>query len=129
MSHAKRMRVALFGRFYPEETTAETIQAKKDTLRAEAAVRGYEIVEEFWEETTPRHTPLEERPALQRLLRSVWAQALELEGVFFADLSEFEWDTRRDHLTLTAFFEMNNLALITYEQTYYPDEWMAGWSF
>ena len=44
----KRLRVALFGRFYSEG--GESIESQKDKLRQEAKKRDYEVVDEFWED-------------------------------------------------------------------------------
>ncbi len=129
MADSKRVRVALFGRFCKGECDPDFIQANKGKLRAEAEKRAYEVVDEFWEEDIAPDTPLDERDEVLRLMRLVWAQELDLDGIFLAKLSDLGWIGRREHVTFTTFFEQNNIAIITYEQTYHPDDWVVAFSF
>ena len=123
----KRLRIALFGRFYSEG--GEFIQSQKDKLREEAKNRNYEIVDEFWEEDLAFNTSLEDRPEMKRLITSVWTDALNIDGIFLPDLEHLSITSRKEHVTLMVLFEQNNIALITINETYNPDDWMAGLSF
>ena len=98
-------------------------------MREEAKKRNYEIVGEFWEEGVAEDVPLDEREEMQRLLRLVWKEELIMDGVFLAELSELGWSSRREHVTFTTLFELNDLSIITYDQTYRPDDWAVACSF
>jgi hypothetical protein len=129
MGDSKRFRVALFGRFCEGKCEPGFIQTQKDKLREEAKKRDYEIVGEFWEEGVAEDVPLDEREEMQRLMRLVWEEELIIDGVFLAELSGLGWNSRREHVTFTTFFELNDLSIITYEQTYRPDDWAVACSF
>ena len=123
----KKTRVALFGRFYSEG--GESIQSQKDKLRQEAKNRNYEIVDEFWEEELPFQSPLEERSEMKRFITSVWTNALDIDGLFLTDYENLSLVSRKEHVTLMVFFEQNNIAVITLNEIYNPNDWMAGLSF
>ena len=123
----KRLRVALFGRFFSED--AETIEAQKEELRREAKRRNYLIVEEFWEEDSSIDASLDERFEIKRFIQSVWTNELNIDGLFLPDIASLGWNSRKEHVTLTMLFELNDIVLITPDATYDPNEWMAGLSF
>ncbi len=123
----KRLRVALFGRFCSEDT--ESIETQKEKLRGEAKRRNYLIVDEFWEEDSSIDTSLDERPEMNRFIQSVWANELNIDGLFLPDIASLGWNSRRDHVTLTMLFELNDIVLITLDEIYDPNDWMAGLSF
>jgi hypothetical protein len=123
----KRLRGALFGRFFSED--AETIEAQKEELRREAKRRNYLIVEEFWEENSTINASLDERFEIKRFMQSVWANELNIDGLFLPDIASLGWNSRKEHVTLTMLFELNDIVLITPHATYDPNEWMAGLSF
>ena len=123
----KRLRVALFGGFYSEG--GESIESQKERLREEARRRNYVIVDEFWEEDLPADTSFEERPEIKRLLQSVWTNELDIDGLFLPDLDNLRLSARKEHMSLMVMFEQNDIALITWEATYNPEDWLAGFSF
>ena len=123
----KTLRVALFGRFCSEDT--ESIEAQKEELRAEAKRRNYVIVDEFWEEDCSIDTSLGERLEMKRFIQSVWANELNIDGLFLSDIASLGWNSRREQVTLTMLFELNDIVLITPDATYDPNDWMAGLSF
>jgi len=123
----KKLRVALFGRFCSEDT--KSIEAQKETLRGEAKRRNYLIVDEFWEEDSSIDTSLDERLEMKRFIQSVWANGLNIDGLFLSDIASLGWNSRRDHVSLTMLFELNDIVLITLDEIYDPNEWMAGLSF
>ena len=123
----KGLRVALFGRFCSEDT--ESIEAQKDKLREEAKRRNYTIVDEFWEEDLPIDASLDDRFAMKRFIHSVWADELNIDGLFLPDIASLGWNSRREHVTLTMLFEHNDITLITLDEIYDPNDWMAGLSF
>ena len=129
MADAKRFRVALLGRFCKGNCEPDAVQAQKDKLRAEAQRRDYEVVDEFWEEGVAPDASLDERDEMVRLMRAVWSRELVVDGIFFAELSDLGWNSRREQVTMTMFFEQNDLAIITYETTYHPDDWAVAYSF
>jgi hypothetical protein len=124
----KRLRVALFGRFY-SEGGCESIQSQKDKLRQEAKNRNYEVVDEFWEEDLPLDFALEERPEMKRFITAVWTDALNIDGLFLPDYENLSVISRKEHLTLMILFEQNDIAVITWDAIYRPDDWMVGLSF
>lgn len=123
----KGLRVALFGRFCSED--AESIEAQKGKLREEAKRRNYMIVDEFWEEGLPIDASLDDRFAMKRFIHSVWADELNIDGLFLPDIASLGWNSRREHVTLTMLFELNDITLITFDEIYDPNDWMAGLSF
>lgn len=125
----KRLRVALFGRFCPEKAECESIEDRKEKLRDEAKRRDYLIVDEFWEENVPLDTPLNERPVMKRLITAIWNNELNIDGLFITEISELGWTNRKEQVVLTVLFEQNNIAIITWDEFYHPDDWMAGLSF
>jgi len=125
----KRLRVALFGRSCTEVSDGETIKLQKNKLREEAGKRNYVIIDEFWEENISVNTPLDERPEMQRFIKSVWANELAIDGLFMPDIADLGWTNRKEHVILTMLFELNDIAIITFDDVYNPDEWIAGLSF
>ena len=123
----KRLRVALFGRFYSKKD--ESIQSQKEKLREAAKSRNYVIIDEFWEENIPINTPMDERTEMKRFIKSVWMDELDIDGLFLTELSNLGWDNRKDHITLTTLFEHNEIAIITLDEIYNPNDWLAGLSF
>lgn len=123
----RRLRVALFDRFCAENP--EAMEAQKEKLRGEAERRNYLIVDEFWEESVSPDASLEERLEMKRLIQSVWANELNIDGLFLPDIASLGWNSRREQVTLTMLFELNNILLITPDATYDPNEWVAGLSF
>ena len=123
----KRLRVALFGRFSSDDT--ESIETQKEKLRGEAKRRNYLIVDEFWEEDSSIDASLDERLEMKRFIQSVWTNELNIDGLFLPDIASLGWNSRREHVTLTMLFELNDIVLITPDATYDPNEWMAGLSF
>jgi DNA invertase Pin-like site-specific DNA recombinase len=123
----KRLRVALFGRFYSEG--GDPIESQKDKLRQEAKKRDYEVVDEFWEEDLPFDLTLEERPEMKRFITSVWTNALNIDGLFLPDYENLSVISRKEHVTLMVLFEQNDVAVITIDAIYRPDDWMVGLSF
>ena len=95
----------------------------------EAKRRNYLIVDEFWEEDSAGDTSLDERFEMKRFIQSVWANELNIDGLFLPDIASLGWSSRREHVTLTMLFELNDIVLITPDATYDPNEWMAGLSF
>ena len=128
MADSQRVRVALFGRFCKGDCDPEAVRTRKDNLRKEAQKRNYDVIEEFWEEGLGPETTLDEREEVQRLMQLVWNEELDLDGVFMSDLSELGWNGRREHVTFTTFFESNDVAIITYNTTYSPDDWAVRFS-
>jgi DNA invertase Pin-like site-specific DNA recombinase len=123
----KRLRVALFGRFYSEG--GESIESQKDKLRQEAKKRDYEVVDEFWEDDLSFDLTLEERPEMKRFITSVWTNALNIDGLFLPDYENLSVISRKEHVTLMVLFEQNDVAVITIDEIYRPDDWMVGLSF
>lgn len=123
----KRLRVALFGRFCSEGS--ESIMAQKEALRKEAKRRNYVIVDEFWEEDSSDDASLDERLEMKRFMQSVWANELQIDGLFLPDITSLGWNSRREHVTLTMLFELNDIILITFDETYDPNDWIVGLSF
>ena len=120
----KRLRVALFGRFCAEGI--DSIETQKEALRGEARRRNYIIVDEFWEGHAASDASLDERLEMKRFMQSVWANELNIDGLFLPDIASLGWNSRREHVTLTMLFELNDIALITPDATYDPNEWIAG---
>ena len=129
MADSQRMRVILFGRFCESDHKAEAVQSHKDNLRKEAEKRDYEVVGEFWEEGLAPDATLDEREQVQEMMRLVWQEELDADGVFMAELADLGWNGRREHVTFTTFFESNDVAIITYKATYNPDDWAVALSF
>jgi DNA invertase Pin-like site-specific DNA recombinase len=123
----KRLRVALSGRFCSED--AGSNEAQKEELRKEARRRNYIIVDEFWEEDSSLDASLEERPEMKRFIQSVWANDLNIDALFLHDITSLGWTSRREQVTLTMLFELNDIVLITLDEIYDPNDWMAGLSF
>ena len=124
----KKLRVALFGRFY-SEGGGESIESQKDKLRQEAKKRDYEVVDEFWEDDFSFDLTLEERPEMKRFITSVWTNALNIDGLFLPDYENLSVISRKEHVTLMVLFEQNDVAVITIDAIYRPDDWMVGLSF
>ena len=124
----KKLRVALFGRFYCEGC-GESIESQKDRLRQEAKNRNYEVVDEFWEEDLPLDLTVEERPELKRFMTSVWSKALDIDGIFLTDYENLSVTSRREHVTLMVLFEQNDITVITLDAIYRPEDWMVALSF
>ena len=129
MGESQKIRVALYGRFCKGECDPGDVQDRKDKLRREAKKRNYEIVGEFWEEGLAQEAPLHEREEVQEMMRLVWQEELDVDGVFMAELADLGWHGRREHVTFTTFFESNDVAIITFETTYDPDDWAIAFSF
>jgi DNA invertase Pin-like site-specific DNA recombinase len=123
----KKLRVALFGRFYSE--SCESIESQKDKLRQEAKNRNYEVVDEFWEDDLSLDLTLEERPEMKRFITSVWTNVLKIDGLFLPDYENLSVISRREHVTLMVLFEQNDIAVITIDTIYRPDDWMVALSF
>ena len=129
MADSQKIRVALFGRFCKGDCEPDSVQDRKDKLRKEAKKRNYEVVDEFWEEGLALEATLDEREEVQEMMRLVWQEELDIDGVFMAELADLGWHGRREHVTFTTFFETNDVAIITYETTYDPDDWAIALSF
>ena len=124
----KGLRVALFGRFFNEGEDKKTIQAQKEKLREEAKKRNYVVVDEFWEENSFIEASLDERPEFKRFLTSVWNNELIIEGLFLPKISDLGGINRKENVTITMFFEQNNMTIITYDEIYSPEFWISGLS-
>ncbi len=124
----KKLRVALFGRFYPKGG-GESIESQKNKLRHEAKKRDYEIVDEFWEENLSLDLALEDRPEMKRFITSVWTNALNIDGLFLPDYENLSVISRKEHVTFMVLFEQNDIAVITMDAIYRPDDWMVALSF
>ena len=86
-------------------------------------------MDEFWEEDLPFDLALEERPEMKRLITSVWTNALDIDGLFLSTYENLSVTSRKEHLTLVVLFEQNDIAVITMDAIYRPDDWMTVLSF
>lgn len=118
------LRVALFGRV--NSGKQESISSQKERLRQEARKRDYVIVDEFWEEDLPDDVTIDERDELKRFMNAVWMGEMHIDGVFLEDLASFGWESRTLHVSLMMLFERHDIAIITFEETFYPLDWMVG---
>lgn len=118
------LRVALFGKV--DSRKQESVSSQKERLRQEAQKRNYVIVDEFWEENLPDEATIDERDELKRFMNAVWMDTLHIDGVFLEDLASFGWESRTLHVSLMMLFERHDIAIITFEETYYPQDWLVG---
>jgi DNA invertase Pin-like site-specific DNA recombinase len=118
------LRVALLGQV--NSLRPEAISSQKERLREEARKRNYVIVDEFWEEDLPEDASVDERDELKRFMNAVWMDELHIDGIFLEDLASLGWESRTLHVSLMMLFERHDIAIITREQTYYPQDWLVG---
>jgi DNA invertase Pin-like site-specific DNA recombinase len=118
------LRVALLGQV--NSLRPEAISSQKERLREEARKRNYVIVDEFWEEDLPEDALVDERDELKRFMNAVWMDELHIDGIFLEDLASLGWESRTLHVSLMMLFERHDIAIITREQTYYPQDWLVG---
>ena len=66
---------------------------------------------------------------MKRFITSVWTNALNIDGLFLPDYENLSVISRKEHVTLMVLFEQNDVAVITIDEIYRPDDWMVGLSF
>lgn len=120
------LRVALFGKV--DSRKQEPVSTQKERLRQEALKRNYVIVDEFWEEDLPEDATIDERYELKRFMKDIWMDVLHIDGVFLESLATLGWETRTLHVSLLMLFERHDIAIITFEETYCPQDWLVGLS-
>jgi len=59
-------------------------------------------------------------------MNAVWMDELHIDGIFLEDLASLGWESRTLHVSLMMLFERHDIAIITREQTYYPQDWLVG---